>query len=87
MSRLCKDCVSGYALPGKPKGTMEKNGAYFSPAPTSTTESGEGTSSKRAVVLLTDAFGFGLPNPKIMADKYAEELKCDVFVPDIFLGM
>ena len=83
MELPCKDCVSGYVLPGEPKGTFVE-GAYFSPAP-----NGNGTASanqKTALVLLTDGFGLNLKNPKILADSFAASLNCDVFVPDIFNG-
>ncbi|KAG8805216.1 hypothetical protein FRC17_005674 [Serendipita sp. 399] len=38
MSILCKNCTSGYILPGEPKGSLlnestEKDACYFSPAP------------------------------------------------------
>ena len=34
----------------------------------------------------TDIFGLGLPNPKIMADLFAERTRLDVYVPDYFQG-
>jgi len=57
-------------------------GAYYAPAPAGSPES----SKKKAVLILTDAFGLPLKNPKIMADRIAKELQCDVWVPDLFDG-
>ncbi|KAF9049633.1 dienelactone hydrolase endo-1,3,1,4-beta-D-glucanase [Hymenopellis radicata] len=74
----CPDCFKGIALAGDTVGSISTNGAYFSPAPSGT--------SKAAVVLLTDAFGLDLNNPKVMADLFAKELDCDVWVPDLFDG-
>lgn len=34
----------------------------------------------------TDIFGLALPNPKIMADLFAERTGRDVYVPDLFDG-
>ncbi|KAJ3576564.1 hypothetical protein NP233_g356 [Leucocoprinus birnbaumii] len=75
----CPDCTTGVKLPGTPKGVIKDDSSYFAAAP-------EGSESKRAVVILTDAFGLDLDNPKIMADYFAEQLQCDVWVPDIFNG-
>lgn len=79
MELPCKDCVSGYVLPGDVKGAFA-DGAYFSPAPSR--HEGE----KAAIVLLTDSFGLQLKNPKILADFFADRLGCDAFVPDLFHG-
>ncbi len=74
----CPDCFKGIALTGNTVGSISTNGAYFSPAPSGT--------SKVAVVLLTDIFGLHLNNPKVIADLFAKELDCDVWVPDLFNG-
>ncbi|KAF8991056.1 dienelactone hydrolase endo-1-3,1,4-beta-D-glucanase [Cyathus striatus] len=73
----CPDCIKGNILPGDPVGTMQVDGSYLA--------SGPGTSDK-AVVLLTDAFGLAIKNPKIIADEFAKQLECDVWVPDMFDG-
>jgi len=69
-------------LSGDPTGSIlpDFHGAYLAPA------SADGAASAQAVLLLTDAFGMSLPNPKIMADKLSKELGCDVWVPDYFAG-
>lgn len=77
----CENCLKGFVLPGEPVGSIKSDwdGAYFTPGPQ------EGY-TKRAVVLLTDIFGLPLKNNKILADHFAKELKCDVWVPDLFAG-
>ena len=54
------------------------DGAYY--------RSATNTTSSSAVVLLTDAFGHSLINPKILADRLAERVGVDVWVPDLFSG-
>ncbi|KAJ7167880.1 Alpha/Beta hydrolase protein [Mycena filopes] len=77
----CPDCFRGAVLDGEPTGVIADQGAYFAAAP----EGSTGT-NKRAIVLLTDIFGLPLKNSKILADSFAERLKCDVWVPDFFNG-
>ncbi|KAJ7918922.1 hypothetical protein B0H13DRAFT_2433265 [Mycena leptocephala] len=75
----CPDCFKGSVLEGEPTGVIsEFEGAYFA--------SGGNPDSKRAIILLTDAFGLPLKNSKILADNFALYLKCDVWVPDFFAG-
>ncbi|KAI0317783.1 dienelactone hydrolase endo-1-3,1,4-beta-D-glucanase [Amylostereum chailletii] len=78
----CDNCRKGSALPGTPIGAIIDD-AYYSPAPSSP---GSDAPSKSAMILLMDAFGFDLDNPKIMADTFAQKLGMDVWVPDIFDG-
>jgi len=77
----CEDCTKGFTLPGEPVGSIisDFDGAYFSPGPV------EGY-SKRSIVLLTDIFGLPLVNPRLIADRFAKTLSCDVWVPDVFNG-
>ena len=80
----CPNCAEGAFLPGEPTGTINYDfqGAYYAPGSPS-----DGTSpSKRAVLLLTDAFGLPLKNCKIIADDLANRLECDVWIPDYFAG-
>lgn len=76
----CDNCTKGCVLPGEPVGSIlpEFDGAYFTPGP-------EG-STKRAIVLLSDAFGLPLVNNKLIADHFAKSLSCDVWTPDLFAG-
>jgi len=79
----CPNCVEGGFLHGEPTGTINSQfqGAYYAPGPLS-----DGTSPKRAVLLLTDAYGLPLKNCKIIADELAKRLECDVWIPDYFAG-
>ncbi|KAG6918342.1 hypothetical protein DXG01_014991 [Tephrocybe rancida] len=77
----CPDCITGGFLPGDPTGAFSIQGAYLAPAPDHVA-----ANSGRAIVLLTDGFGLPLKNSKILADKFAKELHCDVWVPDYFQG-
>lgn len=82
----CDHCTKGSIIEGTPVGSIleDHEGAYFTPAPhASGTDT---TTPKRAVVLLTDAYGLAIPNPKIIADNLAKELNCDVWVPFIFMN-
>lgn len=73
----CENCFKGNILPGEPTGVMV-DGAYY--------RSAANTTSSTAIVLLTDAFGLSLVNPKILADRLAEKVGVDVWVPDLFNG-
>jgi len=75
----CPDCTIGGLLPGEPTGVTGLQNAYYAAAPS-------GGESKRVVLLLTDVFGLAYNNPKIIADKLAAQLDCDVWVPDYFNG-
>ncbi|KAL5482558.1 hypothetical protein ACEPAI_9152 [Sanghuangporus weigelae] len=83
----CEHCKGGYVLPGTPKGEM-RDGAYFVPGSQATTAESESPadSKKKAIVLLTDIFGLPLVNSKIVADRFADNLGYDVWVPDQFGG-
>lgn len=74
----CELCTKGYILTGEPSGSMV-DGHYYRPAP-------EGSPKTSAIIVLTDIFGVALKNPKIIADKLAQEVGCDVWVPDVFNG-
>ncbi|GAA5857130.1 hypothetical protein JCM9279_006019 [Rhodotorula babjevae] len=77
----CQACLEGHRLEGEPKGSMQKLnslGYYFA--------KGSGEHTDKALVLGTDLFGLGLPNPKLMADWFAAKSGLDVLVPDVFEG-
>ena len=79
---ICDKCAEGTILPGEPSGSMQYGEtAYFAAA------APDSQSSKSAVVLITDIFGLPLVNCKIMADRFAKEVGCDVWVPDLFNGV
>ncbi|TFK52532.1 dienelactone hydrolase endo-1,3,1,4-beta-D-glucanase [Heliocybe sulcata] len=78
----CPQCTQGFILPGEPEGEMTRVGeteGYLHRAP-------EGSTSTRAVFLLSDIFGLPLKNSKILADTISKRLQCDVWVPDLFAG-
>ncbi|KAI5896799.1 alpha/beta-hydrolase [Schizophyllum commune H4-8] len=83
----CPNCVRGVVLPGEPKGVMRSASdltvdAYLaSPKPAAE----QWAPSTHAIVLLTDIFGLNLVNSKIMADRFSQELGCDVWVPNLFV--
>ena len=64
-----------------------RDGAYFTPGPVASTSDPEsGSTDKKSIVLLTDIFGLALVNCKIVADRLAEGVGCDVWIPDQFGG-
>ncbi|WVR08171.1 hypothetical protein IAU60_005217 [Kwoniella sp. DSM 27419] len=76
-------CLTGGKLTGELRGKMEppegdRKVLRYHARPVD----GQVVDPKAAVVLYTDAFGLELPNPKVMADAFAEQLKLDVFVPE-----
>jgi len=80
----CPRCHEGSILSGDPKGTIKTGilgNSYLSLAPVV-----QDVTPKKAVLLLTDAFGLPVNNCKIIADVLAEKLGCDVWVPDYFMG-
>jgi len=83
---ICEDCVKGNRLPGTAIGEMTHVGALETYLASKASVSDGDTSSKKAVVFLTDIFGLPLGNPKIMADQLNEKLGVDVYVPDMFSG-
>ncbi|KAJ3011051.1 UNVERIFIED_CONTAM: hypothetical protein HDU68_001851 [Siphonaria sp. JEL0065] len=73
-------CCSGTIDSGAPRGRVETiagHQTYVAPQPSAYSDS--------LVVIATDIFGFTLPNPRLMADKYAEKGFICV-VPDVFKG-
>ena len=88
---ICDKCIEGSILPGKPTGSMQYNDtAYYAPAP-ALPEGTEKTPEheklqKSCIIVLTDVFGLPLVNCKLIADRYAKEVGCDAWVPDIFNG-
>jgi dienelactone hydrolase len=78
----CPDCFKGAIRDGEPAGKEEiihgirtyvagLSGASNTPAPRPT------------IIFITDAFGFNLPNSKLLADYYASKTGFRVLVPDI----
>lgn len=77
---FCAKCLSGHLHTGEPSGSVKDfagTPTYFAPPPPS--------ASKQTIVLLTDIFGVGLPNVRLVADEYARA-GYNVIVPDILHG-
>ncbi|KDN42416.1 hypothetical protein K437DRAFT_226252 [Tilletiaria anomala UBC 951] len=75
-SAFCSHCIELNELPGKPTGhETEVVGVSSYVA----------KGSKRGtIVIATDIFGLGIPNPMIIADNYAKESGFTTIVPDLF---
>lgn len=81
----CPDCFKGAVHDGQPAGTEETiHGVltYVAGEPSIPNTS----TSKSTIIFITDAFGFNLPNSKILADYYASKTGYRVLVPDIIPG-
>lgn len=76
---LCANCVSGYAIPGTPRGEAVTIGPYY----TYVARPSSGAKSDKAVVYFLDALGLQLQNNKIIPDRIADALGVDVYVPDV----
>lgn len=82
---FCINCVSGFALPGEAKGSIEAIGPYdevYVAKPSTPAKGGE----DKAIIYFYDAFGLALKNNKILADTIAEKTGLVVYVPDLFKG-
>lgn len=82
MSGMCKDCVSGSLHEGALAGRVET----VHGVPTYISEPEDPTSSKGIIVLITDAFGWELPNSRILCDHYAKKGGFKVLMPDLMDG-
>lgn len=81
---FCVHCVSGFRIPGEPKGKMETihglNTYVASPSQPSS------DSASKAIIYFYDAFGLKLANNKIIPDQLADATGLTVYVPDVFNG-
>ncbi|KAI5475238.1 carboxymethylenebutenolidase [Pseudohyphozyma bogoriensis] len=81
--KLCKACFTGSIIPGDPKGEFgHLNGTKYYIAKADPT----GRVADKAIVIATDIFGIGIPNPCIVADELAARTGMDVYVPDLLQG-
>jgi dienelactone hydrolase len=74
----CENCKTGFKWDGTASGketTLGKSKAYVS-----------GDSKDAAILILTDIFGWTLPNIRLIADHFAKESQATVYVPDLFEG-
>lgn len=92
LTGVCENCVTGHRLPGEPTGqliTVEGMQSYFrdrSQNSISTEQSPVDATEKKAIVLMTDAFGLPVPNSQILVDALVKDLDVDGYVPDLFDG-
>lgn len=85
MSIACKDCVTGSLHPGTPTGheeTLYGFPTYIAPPPAELFPSGP----TATVVIISDAFGWKLPNARLLADRYARRAGWRVLLPDFVNG-
>jgi dienelactone hydrolase len=80
----CPDCFKGgvhheHGTPTGKEETLYGKNCYIASSPANST-------SKSAILFLTDAFGLDLINNKLLADKYAAQTGFKVVVPDIIPG-
>lgn len=74
----CENCKTGFKWNGTSVGketTLNSAGAYVT-----------GDSKDAAILIVTDIFGWKLPNIRIIADHYAKEANATVYVPDMFVA-
>lgn len=72
----CENCKTGFKWSGKATGTettLNKAKAYVT---------GQ-EFSDCAILIITDIFGWTLPNIRLLADQYAAETESKVYVPDL----
>lgn len=73
----CDHCKQGFKWDGASVGTETK----LNNIPTYVT----GDNKDAAILIVTDIFGWKLPNIRIIADHYAKEACATVYVPDLFV--
>lgn len=79
-SPFCSKCLSGSLHTGTPLGSVSAVAGietYVAPAPSAVSGS--------TIVLITDVFGYELPNVRLLADEYSRA-GYNAVVPDIFHG-
>jgi len=77
----CPDCFTGTVHEGTPLGHVETiHGLPTYVAGTSETE------PEGIIVIISDAFGWDLPNSKVLADAYAKRGNYTVYLPDFMDG-
>ncbi|CDS01833.1 related to AIM2-cytoplasmic protein involved in mitochondrial function or organization [Sporisorium scitamineum] len=82
--QFCIHCVTGFRIPGEPRGKMET--IHGLPAYVATPTSPASDSATKAIIYFYDAFGLKLANNKVIPDKIADATGLTVYVPDVFNG-
>ena len=75
-------CASGSLHTGTPVGKDEVihgRQCYVSEPPS-------GAAPKGIIVIISDIFGYQLPNARILADEYAKQTNSTVYLPDFMNG-
>ncbi|KAI8928974.1 dienelactone hydrolase [Entophlyctis helioformis] len=83
---MCADCAQGHVWTGEPTGTESRLGAldvYIATPPASASPA---SAPKGAVLFIHDAFGWKLPNSRLLCDKLASLTGFTVFMPDFYTG-
>ena len=75
-------CCTGNLHTGTPKGEVET----LHDLPCYTTNPPNDLPPKGIILIIPDAFGWKLPNTRVLADNYAARLQCRVLLPDLMDG-
>ena len=70
-------CTEGTYWPGTTNGTeakLDSTNVYVS-----------GSNSEVAVLIVSDVFGWKLPNSRLLADHFAREANLTVYLPDLYV--
>ena len=78
----CRDCLTGTLHTGTQTGRVDTVHGL----PAYITEPEQTSSVRGIIVIISDAFGWELPNTRIMADCYAKRTNCRVYLPDFMDG-
>ncbi|SJX62734.1 related to AIM2-cytoplasmic protein involved in mitochondrial function or organization [Sporisorium reilianum f. sp. reilianum] len=81
---FCIHCVSGFRIPGEPRGKLETIHGLSTYVATPASPSAD--SATKAIIYFYDAFGLKLANNKIIPDQLADATGLTVYVPDVFNG-
>lgn len=76
---ICVNCVTGFILPGEPKGKEEMIGNRTTYV---TSPNSGNTDSSKKIIFFTDVFGL-FKNIKLVADMVADRCGYTVLVPDV----
>jgi hypothetical protein len=80
---MCRECCTGTL-----RGDMVPSGweQMIHGLPTYIVDPPSGIEPLGTVVILSDAFGWKLPNTRALTDTYARRVPCRVYVPDVMNG-
>ena len=76
------DCCTGTLHDGTPVGRVETLHNF----PCYITDPPLNAAPKAIIILIPDAFGWELPNSRVLADNYAKRLQCQVLLPELMDG-